>query len=288
MKTTQERLKAFLSEHDHFAKKALGQNFLISDPVVEKMLSTLKTYNPDFVFEVGPGPGALTDYLMQDYRDRLQLIELDTALANVWKSRGATIVEGDALKVNWTSMIAERLQTHGTNLVLISNLPYQIASTLVIDRSFDEQPLKSMILMFQKEVGDRLRAKENTDDYGFLSVITQSFWKVAVLANLGRRDFFPPPKINSQVLTFSRAEEPSYLKTAAQKRQFLNFVKAAFSQRRKVMRKNLGQVLSAESVKSLYEKLGLNENIRAEEISVALFHKMFELCVQEKSSQEGS
>ena len=287
MKTTHERLKAFLSEHDHFAKKALGQNFLISDPVVEKMLSTLKDCKPDFVFEVGPGPGALTDYLIQDYRDRLQLIELDSALASVWKTRGALIIEGDALRVNWAEMMEERRKSHGENLVLISNLPYQIGSTLVIDRSFDMQPLRSMILMFQREVGDRLRARENTDDYGFLSVVAQSFWKVAILVNLGRHDFFPPPKINSQVLTFTRLQEPVYLSTLQQKKQFLHFIKAAFSQRRKVMRKNLGQVLSLESVKTLYEKLSLNENIRAEEISVALFHKMFELCQQEKLTQEG-
>ncbi len=287
MKTTQERLKAFLSEHEHFAKKALGQNFLISDQVVQKMLGTLKDFQPDFVFEIGPGPGALTDDLMQEYKDRLQLIELDSALASVWKSRGASIIEGDALKVNWDELISTKLQSHGPNLVLISNLPYQIASTLVIDRSFDPQPMRSMILMFQREVGDRLRAKENTDDYGFLSVIAQSFWKVSVLANLGRHDFFPPPKINSQVLTFVRLNEPKYLQTPHQKRQFLNFVKAAFSQRRKVMRKNLGQVLSAEQVKSLYQSLSMNENVRAEEISVAHFHKMFEWCEQEKVSNEG-
>ena len=169
-------------------------------------------------------------------------------------------------------------------LVFISNLPYQRASTLVIDRSFDAVPLSSMILMFQKEVGDRLRARENTDDYGFLTVVVQSFWKIDVLANLGRRDFFPPPKINSQVLTFERLPDKPYLQTQAEKRLFLNMVKAAFSQRRKVMRKNLGQVLPAEAIQSLYEKLEMSENVRSEEISVALFHKMFELCQVEKLS----
>ncbi|MFN7904979.1 MAG: 16S rRNA (adenine(1518)-N(6)/adenine(1519)-N(6))-dimethyltransferase RsmA [Pseudobdellovibrionaceae bacterium] len=284
MKTTQERLKEFLNEYAHFAKKALGQNFLVNDQVVEKMRDALKKTAPDFVFEVGPGPGALTDYLIQDYRDRLLLIELDQALAAVWKSRNASVIEADALKVDWQSMITKHQESHGKNLVLISNLPYQIASTLVIDRSFDTVPLSSMILMFQKEVGDRLRARENTDDYGFLTVVVQSFWKIDVLANLGRRDFFPPPKINSQVLTFERLQDKPYLQTQAEKRLFLNMVKAAFSQRRKVMRKNLGQVLPAAAIKSLYEKLEFSENVRSEEISVVLFHKMFELCQVEKLS----
>lgn len=284
MKTTHERLKDFLSEYAHFAKKALGQNFLINDHVVEKMLAGLKELEPDYVFEVGPGPGALTDYLIRDYSNCLTLIELDHALADVWKQRGAHVLEDDALKVPWAQMIHESQKSHGPRLVLISNLPYQIASTLVIDRSFDQVPLAAMILMFQKEVGDRLRSMEDTDDYGFLSVVAQSFWKISVVANLGRRDFFPPPKINSQVLQFVRLQEPSYLMNQQDKRHFLNFVKAAFSQRRKVMRKNLGQVMKAESIKSLYAKLNLDENIRAEQISVALFHKMFDLCQQEKLS----
>jgi 16S rRNA (adenine1518-N6/adenine1519-N6)-dimethyltransferase len=282
MKTTHERLKDFLGEHEHFAKKALGQNFLINDQVVEKMLTELKSMRPDYVFEVGPGPGALTDYLVRDYPHCLTLIELDHGLAAVWKQRGAKVLEDDALKIDWALIIQNAKQSHGENLILISNLPYQIASTLVIDRSFDQHPLSAMILMFQKEVGDRLRSKEDSDDYGFLSVVVQSFWKVSVVANLGRRDFFPPPKINSQVLQFIRLDEPPYLTSQQDKRHFLNFVKAAFSQRRKVMRKNLGQVMKLEVIKSLYSKLDLDENIRAEQISVALFHKMFELCQQEK------
>ena len=270
--STRERLQLFLSTHPHIAQKSLGQNFLVNDSVVLKMIQTLKDFNPKEVIEIGPGPGALTDHLIQIEGIKLILIELDSHFADVWKSRGAEVIEKDALHWDWS-----RCQVQPAP-VLISNLPYQISASLVIERSMDLLPLSGMILMFQKEVADRLRAPCRTVDYGILSVIAQTFWKIDLLAGLGRADFIPQPKVNSQVLVF-KPVPPSIerLRTGAGKIKFLKFIKTCFQQRRKYLKTNLRASYTETQIQEAFENIGLTPQVRAEEIRVAQFQVLFEI-----------
>ena len=270
--STKERLQAFLASHPHFAQKSLGQNFLVNDSVVEKMIRALKDFGPSWVIEIGPGPGALTDHLIQWTAIKLTLIELDSHFAQIWKSRNVEVIESDALRWNWSSCQIPQPP------VLISNLPYQISASLMIDRSVDFVPLAGMILMFQKEVADRLRASFRTVDYGVLSVVAQTFWKMELLAGLGRADFIPQPKVNSQVLVF-KPLTPSreLLKSGPGKAKFLGFVKMCFQQRRKYLRTNLKAGYSEHQIQAAFGHLGLSLQARAEEIRVAQFQDLFEI-----------
>lgn len=275
-----QKIKEMLQVVGSQPKKSLGQNFLISGRVIEVIVSKVKSYNPRAIIEIGPGLGSLTDDLLK-LEIPITLIELDKGFAESWRNKLAQCsgtetqenkcVEMDALLFNWNSIVNK------PETVLVSNLPYQISSSIVIDRSTADTPaFKAMILMFQKEVAQRLMAKPKSSEYGLLTVIAQAFWKVQTLCEAGPRDFYPSPKIASRVLFF----EPLELSTSMelkQKEKFLKFVKVAFSHRRKMLISNLqalGQV-NAEQLSEVFNKLDLSLKSRAEELSVQQFLMLF-------------
>ena len=254
--TALERLQKRLDELKIFAKKSLGQNFLISDGVINKILAAVDDEKPSEVIEVGPGCGALTDLLSEKYK-KLTLIELDHQLAEFWRSHHFNVIEADALQMDW--------HFSGEHL-LVSNLPYQISSSLVIDRSLDEVQLRAMILMFQKEVAQRIRAVQQTEHYGMLSVIVQEFWTIETVCDAGSREFKPAPKVSSRVLKFIPRQS-----NIADKKQYLSFVKSCFQQRRRVLNTNISSLDSQKFDKSKLTEWFVahkkNEKIRAEELS---------------------
>src|SRR4051812_47035827 len=137
--TSFERLQQRLQELGHSAKKSLGQNFLVSDNVISKILQRTDSTKAQRLIEIGPGLGALTDGLLQSEKP-ITLIEMDRRLAEYWRQRGAHVIEADALQIDWLELI-------GPHVTLVSNLPYQISSSLVIDRSMEINGLGNMILM---------------------------------------------------------------------------------------------------------------------------------------------
>lgn len=262
MSETWERLQKTLLQLGIEPKKSLGQNFLISDQVIQKIIKAAAATKPGFLIEIGPGPGALTFHL-QNISDNYQLIELDRKFSEYWLSQGFRLIEGDALQIDWAPFFNQPRP-----LSLVSNLPYQISSTLVIDRSLDAEPLDFMVLMFQKEVAQRLRARIQDELYGMLSVVAQSFWKMETVADVSSRDFFPPPKVSSRVLSFEAKQSP-----VADKKKYFKFVKAAFLHPRKLMASNLeeGLSISKERAVEILKKLHLGEKSRAGQLSVQQF-----------------
>lgn len=268
MSQARERLNKALEELGILARKSLGQNFLVSDTVIERIINQVKEFQPEVLVEVGPGPGALTDYLLQ-MNVPLTVIELDRVIAAYWKEKGLNVLEEDALRLPWEQFYSDK------KLVFVSNLPYQISSSIVIDRSIENRGPEHMVLMFQKEVAQRIRAAAQSDHYGLLSVIAQTFWKMHMVTEAGPRDFDPAPKVASRVLAFTRLASDIKNREA-----FLKFVKAAFAQRRKLLKKNLAGLLSQKKVteESLIQwlaELGFKETARAEELSPAQFVTLY-------------
>ncbi len=262
--TAYSRLEKRQSELQIDAKKSLGQNFLISDSVIEKIITAALETKIDQILEIGPGCGALTDLLIQHYK-KLKLIELDRNLFAYWKQQGCDIINADALQIDWTPY---------TNYLLVSNLPYQISSSLVIDRSLDVSLLKGMILMFQKEVAQRIRATHQTEHYGMLSIIAQEFWTIKTVCDAGPRDFKPAPKVASRVLSF--VPKTSNVKDS---KEYLKFVKMAFQQRRRILKTNL-QALDHKFFDGLRLSDWLKQNsktekVRAEELSVIEINSLY-------------
>ncbi len=268
MSESSERLQKTLEELGILAKKSLGQNFLVSDLVIERIINQVKEFQPEELIEVGPGPGALT-YFLRQMNVPLQLIELDRVIAAYWREQGLPVLEEDALRLDWSQFYK------GKKVVFVSNLPYQISSSIVIERSLEAQGVEHMVLMFQKEVAQRIRALPKTEHYGLLSVIAQTFWKTWMVTEAGPRDFNPPPRVASRVLGFSRI-----VSEVQNRKAFLTFVKAAFAQRRKLLKSNLSGLLSQKKLSDTQlvqwlVDMGFKETARAEELSPVQFVKLY-------------
>lgn len=268
MSYASERLKIAQEALGAEAKKSLGQNFLVSDVVIQRIIDKVKTFKPDFMIEVGPGPGALTDLLLE-MNVPMQLIELDHRIAQYWRDKGQNVIEQDALQMDWSPFYKHE------RIVFVSNLPYQISSSIVIERSMEDAGINQMVLMFQKEVAQRIRALATTEQYGMLSVIAQTFWKIEQVTEAGPRDFNPPPRVASRVLSFERI--PTEI---VNRKQFLTFVKVAYSQRRKLLKKNLSSLykeknITEEQVIGWLTELGFKETVRAEELSPKQFVQLY-------------
>ncbi len=274
MSTARERLREVQEALGIAAKRSLGQNFLVSDLVIEKIINKSKGFHPAVLIEVGPGPGALTYFLRKMECDFL-VIELDRTLAQYWRDQGLRVVEGDALQIDWTDFYL-----NPGKKILVSNLPYQISSSIVIERCLDScldknGGLDHMVLMFQKEVAQRIAAKAKSENYGFLTVMAQTFWKTETVAEAGPRDFLPPPRVASRVLGFTR--KPSPLKNP---KSYLAFVKAAFAQRRKLLKKNISSLCSQKGIAEeqlvvWITEMGFTETARAEELTPEQFVTLY-------------
>lgn len=246
-------LKKKLEELKIYPKKNLGQNFLIHQLPIDRAVGILDKYPNHKIYEIGPGLGALTEPIIEMNRD-LTLIELDTMFVNYWKDKGIEVIHRDALKVDWPSLLENPS-------VIISNLPYQISASLVIEMSTVSGQLKAMVLMFQKEVAERIQCKEKGENYGLLSVVSQVFWDVEFVIDAGPKDFYPPPKIASRILHFKKKDVD-----VTNPEKFLKLVKAAFAQRRKLLKKNLSAILPTEEVINLFNEMGISLNARAEDL----------------------
>lgn len=273
--SARDRLREIQEKLGAGAKKSLGQNFLVSDLVIERIIRAVQDFKPKALIEVGPGPGALTDLLRQ-MNLPLQVIELDRNFAAHWRDQGLTVHEVDALQFDWPSIYADlSAKGAGEPIVFVSNLPYQISSSIVIERSLEESGVAAMVLMFQKEVAQRIRGAAKTDAYGLLSVIAQTFWKIETVTEAGPRDFDPPPRVASRVLAFSRLEVDF-----KRRDRFLTFVKAAFAQRRKLLKSNLAGLAAQKKIPEQnlvgwLTGMGFKETVRAEELKPAQFVELY-------------
>lgn len=258
-------LKTRLQEMGLAPKKAFGQNFLVNAAVIDKIIQEVRARVSTDLVEIGPGLGALTEPLLS-VGLKPRLIELDRDLVEYWRSRDLNVIDHDAIKLDWSELQLR------PDSILVSNLPYQISTHLVVDRCFGPINLRYMVLMFQKEVAQKLTAAPRTPEYGLLSVMAQSHFKIKRVVDAAPRDFYPAPKVASRVLAFERLPNPVLGE------RFLKFLKAAFAFRRKFLLKNLKAVVDKsklERLPELFSELGLSEKARPEELTVAQFQVLF-------------
>lgn len=260
-----KRVKDLLTLMGRGAKRSLGQNFLVNSQKIDFIIKQLQFNSFTTLVEVGPGLGALT-LRLREIDPNTKLIEMDNQFADYWKGQGYDVIVADALHLDWQTL-------HLKDATLISNLPYQIAARLVIERSVNPAGVSAMILMFQKEVAQRLTAKPKTEDYSLLSVMAQSFWKLENLTELGPNDYFPPPKVASRVVIFRGKTEG----LPHQPQRYLNFVKLSFSQKRKFLKKALSRQYGEDAVLKGFEQLGISPKARPEELDVLTFQRLYQI-----------
>jgi len=260
--------KDFVEKYDLMAKKALGQNFLldgnITDKIVRLSLSAqgLDDWKNASVVEVGPGPGGLTQAVLRQSPKKLTVIEMDERclqiLAEIKQAYPQLdIVSGDALKFDWDKQV----KTEKALLHVVSNLPYNISVVLLTGWLKQIKLFKSLTLMFQKEVGERILAKPASKDYGRLSVISQLQCDVQKLFDLPPTCFVPAPKIWSSVLLFLPKATPVEPNILAKVEMLTSL---AFGQRRKMIRQSLKSV---PDILSHLDALRIEPTVRAENLT---------------------
>ena len=263
-------LKLTVESHGLLAKKSLGQNFLLDRNITDKIISlslkkqNIYSYEGAHVFEVGPGPGGLTRAVISNYPDKMTVIELDERCIQIMEdinSKTGNILEilnQDALKFDFS--YEEILEKH-----IVSNLPYNISVPLLTKWLANIGCYKSLTLMFQKEVADRIQAQTSTKEYGRLSVLAQLQCKITRLLDLNPECFTPAPKIWSSVLLFQPLEN-NLNKEEISKLEKLTI--QAFSMRRKMIRQSLKSIKNLDSV---CEELDIKTTMRPEEITPEQF-----------------
>ena len=260
-------LRESLAEHGLLAKKSFGQHFLLDLNVTRKIARLAGPFDGDAVIEVGPGPGGLTRALLETDAARVIVVEKDARFLPLLEELGAAsggrlaIVEGDALEVDEAGLLA------GAAGHLVSNLPYNVGTPLLIKWLTGPWTPRSLTLMFQKEVADRIAARPGQSAYGRLAVIAQAVADARVVMDLPARAFTPPPKVASAVVRLDpRPDRPP----AALLAKLEKVTAAAFGQRRKMLRSSL-RTLGGDA---LCERAGVDANARAETIDVSGFLRL--------------
>jgi 16S rRNA (adenine1518-N6/adenine1519-N6)-dimethyltransferase len=267
-------LRESLEQHGLMAKKSFGQHFLLDLNITRKIVRLGGPFDGETVIEVGPGPGGLTRALLETEARRVIAIEMDARFIDLLGELNAVyggrfdIVQGDAVKVNEAELLAE----HGLppEAHIVSNLPYNVGTPLLIKWLTGPWRPLSMTLMFQLEVALRVVAPVGDDDYGRLSVIAQVLCDCEKLMDLPARAFTPPPKVDSAVVRLvPKANRPD----STVVRNLEKVTAAAFGQRRKMLRSSL-KALGGEA---LLARAGIEPTERAEQVAPTDFLRLAEL-----------
>lgn len=260
------------------AKKSLGQNFLKDENVLEKIIEAADLMADDFVLEIGPGQGALTEKLAPKCQ-KVVAIEIDERLIEPLHTKfvgisNVEVVHDDILKINLPELISEKLKVE--NYKVVANIPYYITAPIVRLLLETKFPPKEIILMVQKEVAERITAKAG--EMSILAVAVQYYASAEYLFTVPKAAFDPVPKIDSAIIKITRNKEQEALDKDATK-NFFRIVRAGFSAKRKTLANNLssGMQLEKKVVEEKIEALGFSKNTRAQELGVEDWKKLTEI-----------
>ncbi|MCR5202425.1 MAG: 16S rRNA (adenine(1518)-N(6)/adenine(1519)-N(6))-dimethyltransferase RsmA [Lachnospiraceae bacterium] len=262
---------AVLNRFDFHFQKRYGQNFLIDSHVLDKIISAADITKEDFVLEIGPGIGTMTQFLSEAAL-KVMAVEIDKNLIPVLDHtleayENVQVVNEDILKMDLKEV--SKNEADGKKIKVVANLPYYITTPIIMELLESKVPVSSITVMIQKEVADRMQAKPKTKDYGALSLAVQYYSKPKVVACVPPNCFIPRPGVSSEVITLEVYDEP-VIKVKDEKLMF-RIIRAAFNQRRKTLVNALSNSselnVSKDHVKAALVKLSMDERVRGEALS---------------------
>jgi 16S rRNA (adenine1518-N6/adenine1519-N6)-dimethyltransferase len=261
-------MRQVLDEQEIKLTKSLGQNFLHDGNQLRRIVELAELSSSDRVLEIGPGLGPLTELLIPRVQELLA-VEKDERLVNILRERfqNLRLLHADALEY------LRQSPTDWTNWKLIANLPYSVASPLIVDLC--DSPPKMMVVTLQLEVAQRLAAAAGNKDYGVLTLLVQLHYEPREQFRIPGTCFFPPPDVDSACIKLVRRATPLLAKDLEP--VFRKVVKRGFSQRRKMMLKLLKQDWPKERLQAAFRATGLSETIRAEQVDLLTFVKLTEI-----------
>lgn len=261
-----KKVKENIKENSFVIKKKFGQNFIIDNNIINNIVNSAAIDSDTLVVEVGPGMGALTNELVKVAKNVL-CYEIDTTLKPILEKIDATnleIIFSDFLKRNVLDDIKKYEYKH---LYLVANLPYYITTPILMKIIDENIPVEKIVVMVQKEVGDRFKAKEGSKDYSSLSIIFNYNYNIKKLMDISRHVFIPEPNVDSIVLGFEAKKEKEFIKNP---QLFYQLIRDAFTQKRKNLRNNLKKY-DLEKIEKILSNYGFDLSARAEQINYKIF-----------------
>lgn len=267
-----------LQKYNFAFQKRFGQNFLIDTHVLEKIIAASQITKEDFVLEIGPGIGTMTQYLAE-YAREVTAVEIDNTLIPILKDTlkdwdNVTVINDDILKVDIRKLALEK--NGGKPIKVVANLPYYITTPIIMGLFENQVPIDSITIMVQKEVADRMQVGPGTKDYGALSLAVQYYARPEIVANVPPNCFMPRPKVGSAVIRLERYEKPPVQVT--DEKLMFRIIRASFNQRRKTLVNGLknSQELSysREEIEEVLNVCGIPLNIRGEALTLSEFAKI--------------
>jgi len=269
---------AVLNKYQFVFQKKFGQNFLIDTHVLDKIIRSAEITKDDFVIEIGPGIGTMTQYLASAARE-VAAIEIDKALIPILEDTlsgydNVTVINEDVLKVDICKLVEEK--NEGRPIKVVANLPYYITTPIIMGLFESHVPLESITIMVQKEVADRMKTGPGSKDYGALSLAVQYYAKPELIANVPPNCFMPRPKVGSAVIKLTRHENPPV--KAMDENFMFRIIRASFNQRRKTLMNGLNNApditVSKEAVGKALEEMGLPAGVRGEALILEQFAEL--------------
>ena len=252
--------------------KSLGQNFLIDDTVLKDIISGAEVSKEDFVIEIGPGVGTLTKQLLNAAK-AVCAIELDSDLLPILEEElkgydNFTLIHKDALKVDFNEII-----NYESSVKLVANLPYYVTTPIISKLLTGGYIFKSLTIMIQKEVAERISAKPNCKEYGALSLLVQYYCNTEIIRKVSPASFIPQPKVESIVIKLDKLSEPRV--KVKDEKLFFTIIRDAFNMRRKTLWNALKQLkLNKEKLESAFSDAGIDPKRRGETLSIEEFGKL--------------
>lgn len=271
-----------LQKYNFRFQKKFGQNFLIDTHVLEKIIESAGITKDDFVLEIGPGIGTMTQYLCES-AGKVIAVEIDKNLIPILENDtlkdydNVRVINEDILKLDINKLVEE--ENGGRPIKVVANLPYYITTPIIMGLFESHVPIESITIMVQKEVADRMQVGPGTKDYGALSLAVQYYAKPEIIANVPPNCFMPRPNVGSAVIKLTRHEEvPVQVKD---EKLMFKLIRAAFNQRRKTLQNSINNSpelnLSKEQVVEALDTMGLSQTIRGEALSLEQFAQLANL-----------
>lgn len=274
---------AVLQKHNFSIQKKFGQNFLIDPHVLEKIVEAAEITSDDFVLEIGPGLGTMTQYLCE-CAGSVAAVEIDRNLIPILEENlspydNVKIIHGDILKLDLIDFVNG--ENMGNPIKIVANLPYYITTPIIMKIFESHVPIQSITIMVQREVADRMQAEPGTKDYGALSLAVQYYARPELVANVPPNCFLPRPNVGSAVIRLIRhAEVPVQVEDET---LMFRIIRASFNQRRKTLANGLNNsleiALPKEVIQESIEELGVPVTVRGEALSLEQFAELSNILV---------
>ena len=272
MEYSPKKIQLLLEKHGFNLKKNFGQNFIVDENIIRAIMNKAGIDKNTLVLEIGPGAGFLTYYLGLEAKQVL-CYEIDTSLKSVLEETlheldNVRVIYEDFLKAN----VLDDLQDYEYDqLYVVANLPYYITTPIIMKIIEEGIPVQKLVIMVQKEVGDRFKAVPGTKDYNSLSVYLHYYFDVKKILDISRNVFLPKPNVDSIVLELVRKQTSYEIQNES---LFFDLVRNSFKQKRKTLRNNLNGLYHLELIESVLKKYHLDLSVRAEQLPIEIFVEM--------------